>query len=60
MRLPHAQRGPALQADFFAKIGNVIFVLLPVFAVILRLLCCSSRPPSRRSQRSWRSPDASA
>ena len=38
MRLPAEQRAHALQAAFFSKIGNAVFVLLPIFAAILRLL----------------------
>jgi hypothetical protein len=38
MRLPAEQRAPALQAAFFSKIGNAVFVLLPIFAALLRVL----------------------
>lgn len=38
MRLPPEQRAHAMQAAFFSRIGNVVFVLMPIFALILRML----------------------
>lgn len=38
MRLPPEQRAAALQNAFFSRVGNVIFVLMPIFAAFLGLL----------------------
>jgi len=38
MRMPEEQRAAALQAAFISRLGNVVFVLMPIFAALLRVL----------------------
>jgi hypothetical protein len=42
-RLPTAERERVLREAFFAKLGNMFFCLLPVFALLLRTLYRKSR-----------------